>query len=101
MTTTPSASESPPSTSSIAAWRVLLRMLAGIASLFLFAFWAAAGANRGWTKDQIPVKQIDEVTGIEFVVYKDHFMPGVEFLGVGLLLCIALFAITFIRRKAR
>lgn len=85
----------------IAAWRILFRMLSGIASLFLFAFWAAAGSNRGWTKTQIPVKQIDEVTGIEFVTYQDHFMPGIEFLAAGFLLCVVLFAITFIHRKTR
>jgi uncharacterized membrane protein len=76
-------------------------MLAGFFALFSFSFWAAAGWNRGWTKTQIPVKQIDEVTGIEFVTYQDHFMPGVELLGLGLFLCIVLFAITFIGRKAR
>jgi hypothetical protein len=101
MTTTPPDTAHLKSPSGIAAWRVLLRMLAGVASLFLFAFWAAAGANRGWTKDVIEVKQIDEVTGIEFITHKDHFMPGVEFLGGGLFLCLALFAITFIKRKSR
>lgn len=99
MTTTPPASS--PSPIGIAAWRVLLRMLAGISTLFLFAYWAAAGANRGWTKTQIASKQIDEVTGIEFVTYKDHFTPGVEFLGLGLFLCAVLFGVTFIRRKVR
>ncbi len=76
-------------------------MFAGIASLFLFAYWAAAGGNRGWTKNQLAEKQTDEVTGIEFLVYKDHFMPGIEFLGLGLFLLIVLFAITFIGRRPR
>lgn len=89
----------PPASSGVPAWRILFRMLAGIASLFLFAYWAAAGANRGWTKTQIPVKQIDEVTEIEYVVYKDHFMPGVELLGAGLFVCVVLFAVTFVPRK--
>jgi hypothetical protein len=98
------ASSDPQSTqppSGTAAWRVLFRMLAGIAALFLFAYWAAAGWNRGWTKTQLAVKQVDEVTGIEFVTYKDHFMPGVEFLGLGVFLCVVLFAITFVRRAPR
>lgn len=97
MTSTPSAT----TPAGIAAWRVLFRMLAAFFALFCFAFWAAAGWNKGWTKTQIPVKQLDEVTGIEFVIYKDHFAPGVELLALGLFVSIALFAITFIRRKSQ
>lgn len=95
------ALESSPASASIAAWRVLFRMLAGFFALFTFAYWSAAGWNRGWTKTQIPVKQLDEVTGIEFVTYKDHFAPGVELFGLALIFCLALFAITFIRRKPK
>ncbi|CAM3130036.1 hypothetical protein [Rariglobus hedericola] len=99
MTTPAPATESNSAPAGIAAWRILLRMLAGFFAMFSFAFWAAAGWNLGWTKTQIPMKQIDEVTGIEFVTYKDHFMPGVELFGPALFLCLVLFAITFIRRK--
>lgn len=88
-----------PRPSGIAAWRVLFRMLAGVASLFLFAYWAAAGANRGWTKHQIAELQIDEITEIKHLVYRDHYMPGIEVLGGGFFLCVLLFAITFIRRR--
>jgi len=48
-------------------------------------FWAAAGANRGWTKTSVPRKMVDEVTGIEGVSYEKHFVPGVDFLGAALL----------------
>lgn len=95
--------DSPPRTPpppGVAAWRILFRMLAGVASLFLFAYWAAAGANRGWTKHQIATTEIEPITEIPHIVYKDHFMPGVELLGAGLFLCVLLFAITFIRRKS-
>lgn len=90
-----------PPTSGTAAWRVLFRMLAGFLALFAFAFWAAAGWNKGWTKTQIPIAQTDEVTGIEFVTYQDHFAPGVELLSAALFFSIALFGITFIRRKSK
>lgn len=90
---------SPPPTPGTAAWRILIRMLAAFLTVFAFAFWAAAGWNKGWTKNQIPVPQLDEVTGIEFVTYQDHFMPGVELFGLALFICMVLFAITFIRRK--
>jgi hypothetical protein len=99
MATTPPATESASTPVGTPAWRVLFRMLAAFLALFCFAFWAAAGWNQGWTKTQIPVKQVDEVTGIEFVTYRQHFMPGVELLSLGLFLCVVLAVITFIRRK--
>lgn len=101
MTTTAPATESKSAPAGVAAWRILLRMLSGIIALFAFAFWGAAGWNRGWTKTQIPQKQVDEITGIEFVTYKDHFMPGIDLLGLAFFFCVVLFAITFIGRKAR
>jgi hypothetical protein len=88
-----------PPSPGIAAWRVLLRMLAGFIALFCFAFWSAAGWNSGWTKTQIAVKQTDAITGIEFITYKKHFMPGLELLALGLGISAALFAVTFIRRS--
>ena len=48
-------------------------------------YWAAAGANRGWTKTSVPRKMVDEVTGIEGVSYEKRFVPGVDFLGATLL----------------
>lgn len=93
--------DTPTAQTGIAAWRVLFRMLAGFLALFVFAFWAAAGWNRGWTKTSIPVKRLDEVTGIEFVTYQDHFAPGVELLSLGLFVSVAIFAATFLRRRAR
>jgi hypothetical protein len=95
------ATSTEPAPSGTAAWRILFRMLAGFMALFAFAFWAAAGWNKGWTKTQIAVKQIDEITGIEFVTYKDHFMPGVELFSLALFFCLTLFAITFIRHKSK
>ena len=103
MTTPPSSAATTPvnPAAGIAAWRVLFRMLAGFIALFCFAFWAAAGWNPGWTKTQIAVKQSDAITGIEFITYKKHFMPGVELLALGVGISLALFAITFIRRNPR
>jgi hypothetical protein len=94
----PSVNPSVSPNAGIAAWRVLFRMLAGFIALFCFAFWAAAGWNLGWTKTQIAVKQIDAITGIEFITYKKHFMPGVELLALGVGISVALFAVTFLRR---
>ena len=98
MTPTPPANESSPA-AGIAAWRILFRMLAGFLALFSFAYWAAAGWNRGWTKTQIAVTKIEEVTGIPEITYQDHFAPGVELLSLAFFLCAGLFALTFIRRR--
>ena len=62
-----------------------LRLVATILIVGAIAFWAAAGANRGWTKTSVPKKTVDEVTGIEGVTYEKHFVPGVDFLGAALL----------------
>jgi len=62
----------------------VLRIVAAILAVGSIIFWAAAGANRGWTKTSVPRKIVDEVTGIEGVSYEKHFVPGVDFLGAAL-----------------
>ena len=64
------------------------RVLQIIALIVVFAatlLWLAAGAQRGWTKTSIPVKSVDEVTGIKGITYKKQFVPGLDFLGAALL----------------
>jgi hypothetical protein len=72
-----------------------LRLVATILIVGAIAFWAAAGANRGWTKTSVPKKTVDEVTGIEGVTYEKHFVPGVDFLGAALLGAGVLAGISF------
>ena len=62
-----------------------LRIIAAVLVVGAIAFWAAAGANRGWTKTRVPKKVVDEVTGLEGVQWQDKFVPGVDFLGAALL----------------
>ena len=62
-----------------------LRIIAGILAAGSIIFWAAAGANCGWTKTSVPTKIVDQVTGIEGVSYEKHFVPGVDFLGAALI----------------
>jgi hypothetical protein len=52
-----------------------------IFALSAVAFWAVRGSNRGWTKTQVQVKTVDEVTGLEGLSYQDRFTPGIDFLG--------------------
>ena len=58
-----------------------LRILALLVLLGAAGTWLATGANRGWTKTSVPVKTLDEVTGIEGITYQEKFLPGVDFLG--------------------
>ena len=65
--------------------RRTLQFLALALTVAAVGFWAAAGANRGWSKTSVPKKSLDEVTGIEGVTYEEHFVPGVDFLGAAML----------------
>jgi hypothetical protein len=62
-----------------------LQILALGAALAAGSFWLATGAQRGWTKTSVPVKTVDDVTGIEGITYRKHFVPGLDFLGAALL----------------
>jgi hypothetical protein len=62
-----------------------LRILAALVLVASAAYWLAAGANRGWTKNHVPVKILDEVTGIEGITYIKNLVPGLDFLGAAIL----------------
>ena len=76
-----------------------LRILSVVLALAAGLVWLAAGANRGWTKTSVPVKTLDEVTGIEGIGYKKQFVPGLDFLGAGLLGAGFLAAVSLFFRK--
>jgi hypothetical protein len=57
--------------------------------------WLILGANRGWTKTTRTEMKKDPVTELEYPVVENHFTPGVEMLGAGLLLALALAGISF------
>ena len=59
----------------------ILQLLAVLVLLAAGTIWLASGANRGWTKTSVPVKTLDQVTGIEGITYQKKFLPGVDFLG--------------------
>ncbi len=65
--------------------RRLLLAVALIVAVATAGYWAAQGAHRGWSQNRVPVKSVDEVTGLEHVTYEDRYVPGVDFLGGGLL----------------
>lgn len=74
------------------------RILAVTLLAAAIAFWAATGANRGWTKTSVPVKTVDEVTGIEGINYERKFVPGLDFLGGAVLGAAVLAGVSFLFR---
>lgn len=77
----------------------LLLALALFDALASAAFWTAKGANMGWTKTQVEVVTVDEVTGLERRTWQKRFVPGVEFLGVCWLGAGAVATIGWLLRK--
>jgi len=57
-----------------------LRILAVTVLLAALGFWAAKGANRGWTINNIARETKDPVTGLSGVTYEKGFIPGWDFL---------------------
>ena len=76
-----------------------LRVIALVVALGAVTCWFATGAHRGWTQTKVPVKTVDEVTGIEGVKYEDRFVMGVELLGAALLGAGILAGISFLFRN--
>lgn len=76
-----------------------LRRTALVLALAALGYWAAAGANLGWTKNRVPKTSVDEVTGIEAIHYEDRFVPGVDFLGGAALGAGTLMAVSFLFRN--
>jgi hypothetical protein len=82
-------------------WRLRIRILAVVLALAVTVFWAAKGANRGWTQNQVPVKELDEITGLEKITYEKRYVPGLDVLGGGLCAAFFLAAVSFLpKRKA-
>lgn len=77
----------------------VLRVVAAMLLVATVGFWAAKGARTGWTMNQVPVKQTDEITGIEFVTYEERFVPGIEFLGGGTGLAAGLFVVSLLFKR--
>lgn len=63
----------------------IIQSLALLVAVGAVTLWAGTGAHGGWTKTSVPVKTLDEVTGIEGITYQKRFVPGVDFLGSALL----------------
>ena len=72
-----------------------LRIVASILVLAAAACWLATGANLGWTKTSVPLKTVDEVTGLDHIEWQKKFVPGVDFLGATLVAAVVLASVSF------
>jgi hypothetical protein len=84
----------------------LAKSIAIVAAFILaltLTVWAAGGFHRGWTQTQIPTIDVDPITEIEFVTYRQGFVAGMDFLLSGTGIAAALFAssIVLILRSQR
>jgi hypothetical protein len=75
--------------------RILALILVGAAGIT----WLVLGANTGWTRTSVPIKTVDEVTGIEGIDYHKQFVPGLDFLGGAVLGAGILATTSFFFRK--
>ena len=76
-----------------------LRILALVLALAAGGTWLATGGNPGWTKTSVPVKTVDEITGLEAVNYERRFVPGLDFLGAAFFGASLLAGGSFLFRK--
>lgn len=77
-------------------FRTLARLLALFVLSTCLSWWWFSGANMGWTKTYLTIPATDEVTGIQYEVKEEKFVPGVDFLALGTGLSFVIFATTFL-----
>ena len=76
--------------------RTILRLAALFVTVVTLVLWLFGGPNMGFTKTSRQVKTIDPVTQQEIINWEKCFLPGVEFLGGGLLAGVFLFGASFL-----
>ncbi len=71
-------------------------LLAVVSALAVITAWVALGSNIGWTKTLISTNKVDPITEIQFTEYQKGFVPGIDFLGAGLIGSAALFGFGYL-----
>jgi hypothetical protein len=79
--------------------RTILRVAALLVAVVVLALWFFGGPNLGWTKNSVPHKVRDPVTDIEVDVYEKRWVPGIDFLGAGLVAAGLLAGASFLFRR--
>ncbi len=64
--------------------RRLLRIAAAAIVVCVLVVWAGTGAHRSWTQTQVEIKTVDPVTGLVGTDWKPTFVPGADFVAVGI-----------------
>lgn len=78
--------------------KMVVRVFALVLLIATVGIWTGLGGRLGWTQTSVPEKRVDPVTGIDFVEYRKGFVPGVEFLTLGVGGAILIFAATLFVR---
>jgi hypothetical protein len=81
--------------------RIIFRVVALLVAATTFLWWCSAGLNKGWTKNTVQVMKYDEITEISYTESVERFVPGVDFLAVGIVLALVIFGGSFLFRKRR
>lgn len=75
--------------------RFALRLLALLVLAGTVVGWAATGAHRGWSKNSVAVRTLDDITGIEQITYEKRFVAGFDTLAIGGAAALALAGLSF------
>jgi hypothetical protein len=81
--------------------RTILRLGALFVALVTLVLWLFGGPNTGFTKTSVMVRTVDPVTDQEIITWEKRFLPGVEFLGGGLLAGALLFGGSLLFRPSK
>jgi hypothetical protein len=81
--------------------RKKIRIASLLLAMVVLCLWFFSGRNTGWTKNKVFQPVHDPVTGIDGSVEVKKFIPGIDFLGIGLGLAALQFGSSFIVRKDR
>jgi hypothetical protein len=81
--------------------RPTLRLLALLVLAGTVTWWATTGAHRGWSKNTVEVRTLDEITGIEKITYDDRLVPGVDTLALGGAAAVVLAGLSFVFGRKR
>jgi hypothetical protein len=77
----------------------ILRVAALFALIATASTWAGTGGHLGWTQTTLTTIQHDEITGIDYPVYRTGFVAGVEFLLIGTVAAAAFAAASVIAQR--
>jgi hypothetical protein len=79
--------------------RQFIRLIALSILLATSLFWLTQGAHREWSQLYTTRTEIDPNTQIEYEVREDHYVPGLDFLGLSALTAFLIFSTSFAFRR--